>query len=92
MNRHGYFANEGKNRSLMAAISAKALGRIVGYGLKDDEAYGYIPMRPAVTGQQVEGHAERILHRYSTHFFDVILPRTVSDKAFSMEPRGKDSD
>lgn len=85
----GYFARNGSDEPLMAAISAEALGRNISYGLGRGQMYGYLPLRPVKTS--ADPHANdpgRFLRRYATHFVEVRLPRLPADRVFSLKSMG----
>lgn len=83
MGPEGYFAGLRGERTLMAAISADPAGRNVNYGLRRGQIYGYLPLRPSER-DPAEGHPDRFLRRWSTHFVEVILPRQVETRAFRL--------
>lgn len=82
----GYF-NEHSN-TLLAAISAAPLGNNIDFGLKADEAYGYLPLRSNKSSGALTADDERFLRRYATHFIEVILPRQIGDRAFELKAYG----
>ncbi len=86
MGPDGYFGRRKYEATLMASISAPPVGKNINYGLDEHEAYGSLPLRPSQSSSDlVEDDVRRFLRRHTTHFVEVILPRDVEERAFTLK-------
>ncbi len=86
MGPDGYFKTNVVGSTLMAAISAPAIGDNVSFGHADDGTTAPIGLRTSQRGSELsEDDETRFLRRYATHFIDVKLPRVVNPDVFRLQ-------